>query len=131
VVDVDGFPVETHGEQQGAVYNGYYQKTVYSPLAASFSPNGDFASKRFGTGFIHAVLRDGNAVPAEGIDLFLQDTLDKARTLARTVSFRLDAGFAAADILNQIDRAGARFAVRLPNNAVLDRLATPYNGSGI
>jgi hypothetical protein len=126
VVDIDGFPVETHGEQQGAVYNGYYQKTVYSPLVASFSPNGDFASKRLGTGFIHAILRDGNAAPAEGIDLFLQDALDKARTLAKTVAIRLDAGFAAADILNQIDRAGARFAVRLPSNAVLDRLAAPW-----
>lgn len=126
VVDIDGFPVETHGEQQGAVYNGYYRKTVYSPLAAYFSPNGDFASKRLGEGFIHAVLRDGNAAPAEGMNLFLQYTLDKARTLAKTVAFRLDAGFASADILNQIDRAGARFAVRLPHNPALDRLAAPW-----
>ena len=126
VVDIDGFPVETHGEQQGAVYNGYYQKTVYSPLAAYFSPNGDFASRRLGEGFIHAVLRDGNAAPAEGMDLFLQHAIEKASNLAKTIAFRLDAGFASADILNQIDRAGARFAVRLPHNALLDKLAAPW-----
>ena len=53
VVDVDGFPVETHGEQPGAEYNGYYKKTVYSPLAACFTPNGTFEARRLGGGFLH------------------------------------------------------------------------------
>ena len=126
VVDIDGFPIEAHGEQQGAVYNGYYQKTVYSPLAAYFSANGDFDSKRLGEGFIHAALRPGNAAPAEGMDLFLQYAIEKAGKLARTVAFRLDAGFVSADILNHIDRAGARFTVRLPHNPALDNLAAPW-----
>jgi hypothetical protein len=126
VVDIDGFPIETHGGQREAVYNGYYKKTVYSPLAAYFSVNGSFDSKRLGEGFIHATLRPGNAAPAEGMDLFLQYAIEKARKLARTVAFRLDAGFASADILNQMNCAGTRFAVRLPHNAALDRLAAPW-----
>lgn len=56
VVDIDGFPIETHGGQPGAVYNGYYRKTIYSPLTACFSANGTFDAKRLGEGFIHAML---------------------------------------------------------------------------
>ena len=126
VVDIDGFPVETHGEQPGAVYNGYYGKTVYSPLAAYFSVNGDFASRRLGEGFLRAQLRDGNAPPAGEAELFISKVVNQARELAKTVAIRIDAGFASADILNQIDRAGARFTVRLPHNPALDRLAQPF-----
>jgi hypothetical protein len=43
-VDVDGFPIEVHGEQPGGAYNGYYQTTVYSSLLASFSVCGDYDS---------------------------------------------------------------------------------------
>jgi len=126
VVDIDGFPIETHGEQPGAVYNGYYAKTVYSPLAAYFSVNGNFESRRLGEGFLHARLRDGNAPPAGEAELFIAQVLDKARELAQTTAIRIDAGLASAEILNQIDSAGARFTVRLPHNPKLDRLAHPF-----
>lgn len=126
VVDIDGFPVETHGEQPGAEYNGYYGKTIYSPLTASFSPDGTFASKRLGEGFLHAELRNGNAAPAEGAALFLNETIDKAKQLANVVAVRADAAFASADILNQLDGAGVRFTVRLPENKALERIAAPY-----
>lgn len=126
VVDVDGFPVETHGEQPGAAYNGYYGKTVYSPLAAFFSPNGTFDSSRLGEGFLHAVLRNGDAAPAEGADLFLGEALDKAKALAKTVAVRADAAFAGADILNRLDESGVRFTIRLPDNPAIQRLAAPY-----
>jgi len=126
VVDIDGFPIETHGEQPGAAYNGYYQKTIYSPLAAYFSTNGDFTSRRLGDGFLHAKLRIGNAPPAGDAELFLDQVMDKARQLARTVAIRIDAGFADAKLFNRIDRAGARFTVRLPSNPAIDRLAQPF-----
>lgn len=93
VVDMDGFPVETHGEQPGAEYNGYYGKTVYSPLTASFSSGGTFASKRLGEGFLHAELRNGNAAMAEGAVLFLNETIDKAKQLANVIAVRADAAF--------------------------------------
>lgn len=126
VVDVDGFPVETHGAQPGAEYNGYYGKTVYSPLAAFFSPNGTFDARRLGGGFLHAALRNGAAAPAEGAGLFLDEAIDKARLLAKIVAIRADAAFAGADILNQLDGMDTRFTIRLPENAVLERLAAPY-----
>lgn len=86
VVDIDGFPVETHGAQPGAEYNGYYGKKFYSPLAAIFSPSGTFNASRLGGGFLHAVLRDGNAAPAEGAELFLDAAIDKAKLLTNTVA---------------------------------------------
>ncbi len=43
-VDIDSFPIEIHGRQHGGAYNGYYQKTVYHPLAASFSVAGEYDS---------------------------------------------------------------------------------------
>ena len=38
-VDIDSFPIEVHGKQHGAEYNGYYKKTVYHPLVASPGPS--------------------------------------------------------------------------------------------
>jgi len=126
VVDIDGFPVETHGEQPGAEYNGYYRKTIYNPLAAYFSVNGDFDSRRLGEGFLHAQLRNGNASAAEGAELFINHVISKAQELAKTVALRLDAGFASAKLLNHMHRAGVRFTVRLPDNKALARLAGPF-----
>ena len=126
VVDIDGHPIEVHGNQPGAEYNGYYEKTVYSPLAAYFSPNGTFDSRRLGEGFLHAQLRNGNASAAEGAEAFIDNVIVKARELAKIVDLRMDAGFAGADVLNHIHKAGVRFTARLPDNAVLDRLAEPF-----
>ncbi len=40
-IDIDSFPIEVHGKQHGAAYNGYYKQTVYHPVVASFSVGGD------------------------------------------------------------------------------------------
>ncbi|QDT03897.1 hypothetical protein K227x_22820 [Rubripirellula lacrimiformis] len=41
-IDIDSFPIEVHGKQHGASYNGYYKKSVYHPLVASLSVHGDY-----------------------------------------------------------------------------------------
>ena len=73
-IDIDSFPIEIHGKQKGAAYNGYYKKTVYHPLVASFSVAGDYDSGRSGTrlgnGFIHATLRQGQVHTANGVKRF-------------------------------------------------------------
>jgi hypothetical protein len=69
-VDIDSFPIEVHGGQPGGAYNGYYKETVYHPLLASFSVEGNYDSGfhgyRLGNGFLHAVLQRGTAHTAEG-----------------------------------------------------------------
>lgn len=126
VVDTDGFPVEVHGQQPGGAFNGYYGKTVYSPLVACFSARGDFNAPRLGEGFLHAILRSGDAAPAALAEDFLRDASAKARQLAVTVCHRLDAGFADAWLFNLLEGLGDRFVCRLPHNAALDRLAAPH-----
>ena len=51
-IDVDGMAVVTHGQQPGAAYNGYYKDTIYYPLVAGFTSQGDYDSARVGNGFV-------------------------------------------------------------------------------
>jgi len=126
VVDIDGFSITTYGDQPGAELNGYYNAKVYSPLAAYFSANGDFKSRRLGEGFIDAKLRPGNASPAGEAIACIDRVIVKAKELAQTVTFRMDAGFAGSEVLNHINQSGCRFTVRLPANAILQDLARPF-----
>ena len=91
-LDIDSFPIEVHGKQPGGAYNGYYRKTIYHPLVASFSAEGSYASSRLGEGFVHAVLRRGNSSSAEGAVRFTRAALRQSRQLASDLDVRLDAG---------------------------------------
>lgn len=122
-VDVDGLPVYTHGSQPGSRFNGYYQEKVYSPLVASFSPEGDYDAARVGSGFVHAVLRAGNAAPAEGALRFMLTVYRRCRRLARVIDFRLDAGFTEGHVMDGLKERGIRFLGRLKSNKVLQELA--------
>lgn len=129
-IDIDSLPVEVFGDQAGAAYNGYYQKKIYHPLVASFSVAGDYDSARegwrLGNGFIHAVLRRGNAHTAEGVLRFLDRVLELAPQLAYVFDLRLDAGFMIGRVLDYLARRQVRFLGRLKSNPVLDRLAEPH-----
>jgi hypothetical protein len=125
-IDVDGFPVSVHGEQEGGAYNGYYGEKVYYPLAASFAPEGDYDARRPGDGFVHAILRRGNAAGAEGALRFMLTAYRRCAGLARVLDFRLDAAFTIGTVMDGLKRRNIRFVGRLRNNAALDRLAAPY-----
>ena len=49
-LDVDSFPMEVFGRQQGGRYNGHYRRYVYHPLVASLAPNGSYDDARLGEG---------------------------------------------------------------------------------
>lgn len=125
-VDIDGFPVVVHGSQAGAAFNGYYQETVYYPLVASFSVDGDYDSRRPGQGFVHAILRAGDAAPAEGGLRFILNAVERCSEFARVVDVRMDAGFTIGKILDGLKARGIRFVGRLRTNEVLERRAAPY-----
>ena len=125
-LDVDSFPVILRGAQVGGAYNGYYQDIVYHPLVASFAPGGDYDSTRLGDGFVHAILRKGNAAAAQGAVRFILTAVEKARPLAHHLDVRLDAAFTVGPVMDPLCDAGVRFLGRLRNNAALDRLAAPY-----
>ena len=129
-IDVDSFPITVHGKQQGSSYNGYYRDTVYHPLVASFSVNGDYDSTReghrLGNGFIHATLRQGQVHTAQGTRRFMQRVVKHARQMARSFDLRLDAGYTSGSVMDDLTDEKVRFCGRLKKNAVLDRLAEPH-----
>jgi hypothetical protein len=129
-IDIDSFPIVVHGQQQGGRYNGYYRETVYHPLVASFSVGGDYDSTlvglRLGSGFLHAVLRQGQVHTSQGVVRFLRNVVRKAPALARSFDFRIDAGLISGKMMDELTDQKLRFCGRLKSNAVLQRLAAPY-----
>lgn len=125
-LDIDPFPIEVHGRQPGGAYHGYYRRTIYHPLVASFSVAGDYDAPRLGEGFVHAILRRGNSSSAEGAVRFVRTALQRGRLLASHLDVRIDAGLVNGRVLDAIDDEGARFVGRIRNNAVLDARAEPY-----
>jgi len=125
-LDLDPFPIEVHGDQQGGAYHGHYHRKMYYPIVASFAAKGSYESGRLGEGFIHAVLRRGNAGGAEGAVRTVREAIRKARPLGVHLDVRIDAGLVEGKVLDAIDDEGVSFVGRIKNNAVLDRLAEPF-----
>lgn len=125
-LDIDPFPIEVHGRQPGGAYHGYYRKTIYHPMVASFSAQGSYEATRLGEGFIHAVLRRGNCGSAQGAVRFTRQAIRKGRELACALDVRIDAGLVEGKVLDAIDDEAVRFVGRIKSNAVLDELARPY-----
>jgi hypothetical protein len=125
-LDVDPFPIEIHGRQPGSAYHGYYRKTIYHPMLASFSAEGDYDSVRLGEGFVQAILRRGNCGSTEGAVRFIRQAIHQCRKLARHLDVRIDAGLVNGRTLDAIDDESLCFVGRIRNNGVLDGLAAPY-----
>ena len=125
-IDIDPFPIEVHGKQPGGAYHGYYKTTIYQPLVASFSAEGNYDAPRLGEGFVHAILRRGNCGGAEGMVGFTREAIRKSDELARHLDVRIDAGLVEGKVLDAIDDEGARFVGRLRHNQALDERARPH-----
>lgn len=125
-IDIDGFPIEVFGDQEGAAYNGYHGKYEYYPFVASFSPEGDYDHQRLGDGFIHALLRKGNAAGAEGALRFILKAHKKGVPLAKKLDIRFDAAFTLGKIMDPLTDRKIPFLGRLRKNPVLQRMAAPY-----
>lgn len=125
-LDIDSFPIEVHGSQEGAAYNGYYRKKMYHPIVASFAPEGDYDAPALGDGIVHAVLRAGNVHTACGAVRFIREAVKRSAGLARTIDVRLDAGYTGGAILDALTDDGIRFIGRLKSNKPLQKKAQPY-----
>ena len=129
-IDVDSFPIQVHGHQPGAAYNGHYRDTVYHPLVASYAVAGDYDGRhegyRLGNGFLHAILRQGAAHTAEGVKRFAGHVVRKAKRLGWVVDVRIDAGYTDGATLDYLTDEKVRFLGRIKSNAVLERLAAPH-----
>jgi len=125
-LDVDSLPVVVYGRQPGAAFNGYYNESVYHPLVAGFSVEGNYDHRRLGDGFVHAILRGGRVHTATGALRFIREALRRCSGFGRVLDVRIDAGFVEGPVVDGLTDDGVRFVGRVKNNAVLDRLAAPY-----
>ena len=114
-LDVDSMAQEVHGYQPGSDYNGHFGMQCYHPVLVSWD-QGDFLAAR---------LRPGNVHTADGGLDFVLPVLRWAKTQARTVWIRMDAGFPGAELLGGLEAAGCRYVARIRANRKLEQLAAP------
>ena len=118
IIDVDGLPVQVHGQQPGSGYHGYYQQRMYHALVASCAESGDL---------IDGTLRPGAAGSADGALPFIQTVVERCRQrVCESVLVRIDAGFPDGETLKGLEAQSIDYVARIRNNAVLDRMAQPY-----
>ena len=117
MIDVDGLPVEVHGQQAGSEYNGYYGQRMFHALIASCAESGDL---------LDGTLRPGAVSSADGALPFIQAVVERCRQVCESVLLRIDAGFPDGATLAGLESAGIDYVARIGNNAVLDRMAEPY-----
>lgn len=109
ILDLDSSVSETHGEQEGSAYNGYFECTCYHPLFC-FNQDGDLE---------RALLRHGNVASADDWRSVLEPVVARYRTRKIKKLFRGDAGFANPQVYEFLEAEGYLYTIRLPANAVL------------
>src|ERR1035437_8239004 len=113
ILDLDSSVSETHGQQEGSAYNGYFECTRYHPLFC-FNQESDLE---------RALLRNGNVASADDWWSVLEQVIARYRHRPRSFQryFRGDAGFANPGVYEFLEAEGYSYAVRLPSNPVLYR----------
>lgn len=117
-LDVDSLPLEVHGHQPKAEWNGHYRTRINHPLVTSIAETGDM---------LDAWLRPGNVGTAEGALDVILDVVDRAEaSLCKITTVRIDAGFPSGALLSGLEKRGIHHVARRRANAALDRLAAPH-----
>lgn len=119
VIDLDPYDDPCHGEQQGVLFNGYYDCYCYLPLL--FCGTVDDGQQRL----IGVVLRDGTAAPTEEATGFLTDLVTRIRDSYPHVEIivRGDGGYGVPVMIEKCRELDIRFCFGKPRNPVLQRLA--------
>jgi hypothetical protein len=113
ILDLDSSVSETHGQQEGSAYNGYFECTCYHPLFC-FNQDGDLE---------RALLRNGNVASADDWRSVLEPVVARYRQRPGKFQryFRGDAGFAKPEVYPFLETEGYLYTIRLPANPVLYR----------
>lgn len=118
MLDIDSLPIEVHGHQDGAEWNGHYHARIFHPLIAAIGETGELLDLQ---------LREGNAHTAEGGLDFITCLLDDVEAkLGQVAAVRIDAGFPEEKLLGALETRQTAYVARVRNNKVLDHLAGPY-----
>jgi hypothetical protein len=117
-IDLDATDDPTHGQQELALFNGYYDTWCYLPLIATVT----FNTEPIQHG-IAALLRPGTGAATRGVRGLLRRLFSKLRTLFPRARLRVraDAGFADAKLLAFLDAAEVEYVLGLAGNRRLDK----------
>jgi Transposase DDE domain group 1 len=117
-IDLDATDDPTHGQQEFAFFNGYYDTWCYLPLIATVMFNAEPIQYA-----VAAVLRPGTGAATRGVRGLLRRLFRKLRTLfpAARLRVRADAGFADAKLLAFLDRAEVEYVLGVAGNRRLDK----------
>lgn len=110
-LDIDTTCGEVHGYQQLSFYNGFYKKYCFTPL---FILAGSFP--------LAAVLRAGNAAPAEGAVRALRPVIRALQEAwpETIIEIRADAGFSTPEFYEFCEEVGIYYYVGLKPNSVVN-----------
>jgi len=117
-IDLDATDDPTHGQQEFALFNGYYDTWCYLPLVATVTFNTEPIQH-----VVAAVLRPGTGAATRGVRGLLRRLFSKLRTLFPRARLRVraDAGFADAKLLSFLDAAAVEYVLGLAGNRRLDK----------
>jgi hypothetical protein len=116
ILDMDTTCDEVHGYQQLSFYNGFYKTYCYTPL---FIFAGSFP--------LAAVLRAGNAAPAEGGVRALKPVIAALRKAwpEVVIDLRADAGFSTPELYKFCEEVGIYYYIGLKPNGHTHLKARP------
>jgi hypothetical protein len=117
-IDLDAYDDPCHGQQQLALFHGFYDQYQYLPLVFSCAETKQI---------LRAVLRPGNAHAAHGADEHLDEIVRRLRAIWPDIRLHIrgDAGCGVPWMYAVCERLGLDYAFGLSANAVLKRAAEP------
>src|SRR5690625_1118819 len=135
-IDLDSTVDETHGAQQGSLFNGFYRAHCYLPLLGFLQFNNE--SEQF---VFTGMLKPGNGSARSSLFSILNRTLPRLRAAFPGVRIRvrLDGGFASPQVFDYLDAQDVDYVAGMASNNVLANMAeklleqsrTASAGSGI
>jgi len=126
VLDFDPYDDPAHGQQQGVLFNGYYDCHCYLPLLICGTVD-DGPQQLIGV-----VLRGGTAPPTAEAVGFLEDLVAALRAQYPQVEIivRGDSGYGVPEMMTACRALNVRFCFGKAKNPVLLRLAAPVQERG-
>lgn len=119
-IDLDSTVDPTHGAQQHSLFNGHYDTWCYLPLLGFLTIDDQPEQHLF-----YARLRPGTARDMRGVRPLLGRVIPelKRRFPRAEVLVRLDAGFGGSELLDLLEKLGARYVIGLAQNSRLLELS--------
>lgn len=123
VIDLDPSVDPAHGAQQGVLFHGGYGSWCYLPMFGFLSFEGEPSQLLF-----HARLRSGTSKEGHGTIPLLRRTVERLRQkfgARQKILVRLDGGFFAPRLLEELDRLKVHYVVGMPSNKRLKAIVAP------